>query len=187
MNDVNETELIFQSQKGDAHAFKELMKFHKNYVYRFCFQLSREPEEADDLAQEGFIQAYEKINRYKTLGSFRAWICSISYRVFLNRRVKNTRHLDAEHKLRLEINYIAELNNQEECEMVERNSLEKAFEKLPVDYRQCLSLRFLNDASIEEIAESLCEPIATIKTRLHRGKLLLVRAINILEGSPHAL
>ncbi len=73
---------------GDASAFGELVRRHQGVVRGFLRRLAKDITQADDLAQDTFLKAFQKIGSYKGPGRFRSWLLSIAYREFLMSRRK---------------------------------------------------------------------------------------------------
>ena len=171
----------------DLAAFKILVERHQTSVYRFCYSLVREPEEAEDLAQEAFITAYNRLNSLKNVDSFKAWVCSIAYRHFLNQHDKEKHHLNAEADLQEELRFISDVNEEKDKGNIEKGEIIQALDKLPSEYRHLLILRYQEGFSIHQIAQALTRPMATIKTQLYRGKYLLAKAVRSLERCRYEL
>jgi RNA polymerase sigma-70 factor (ECF subfamily) len=180
---MTEKELIERAQAKDGEAFRVLIGMHKQAIFRFCYRLVREPEEADDIAQECFIRAYGQLEKFKIGGSFRAWLCSIANHEFLNRYRNKRRHSEAEKRLQEELHFIASVNQETEVDLFGKSFLNKALERLPVEYSQILLLRYVDGYSAIEISVMVDKPIATVKTRLQRGRALLISAASLVERS----
>jgi len=182
-----ETDAILRVQQGDRGAFRALVDSHKEAVYRWCYSLTREPEEAQDLAQETFIQAFNKIHQYRPIGSFRAWLTRIAYRHFLSAMAKRRRRETAQSLVEEEVQFIAGLNQEREEAEDDGKFLRKAMDKLPEDYRLCLLMRYENGLSVAEIASALELTGVNVKVRLFRAKALLAKAVKAMERNPHEM
>lgn len=183
-----EFKLISAAQSGDTAAFQQLMEKYKLPIYRLCYGFVREPEEAQDLAQETFISAFHKLNQYQPTGSFRGWLSSIAYTRFLNQREKNRRRLEAKPQIEEEIEFLSSLNSDRDIEIANGYpELDCALQKLPEDYQVALELRYHQGMGISEIAETLEIPAATVKIRLYRAKHLLSKALCRKEKRLHEM
>ncbi|MBL8025921.1 MAG: RNA polymerase sigma factor [Fibrobacteres bacterium] len=175
--DRTEIEFIQLAQKGQNSAFEQLIELHKDALYKWCYSLTKEPEDALDLAQEAFIKAHNKIHLYKPDGSFRAWLIRIAYRQFLNLKEKQRRRESNVAFIEEELMFTAKINNERETHMDTRNLISEAIELLPEDYRSCITMRYVGDLSVRDIAISLKLTETNVKVRLFRAKSLLAKAI----------
>lgn len=182
-----ENDAIFRVQQGDRDAFASIVEAHKEAVYRWCYCLTREPEEAQDLAQETFIQAFNKIHQYQPIGSFRAWLTRIAYRQFLSAMEKRRRRQAASSLIEEEVQFIAGLNQEREEAEDDGKFLRLLMDKLPEDYRLCLLMRYENGLSVAEIASAMELTGVNVKVRLFRAKALLAKAVKALERKPHEM
>lgn len=83
---TGETDLVGACQKGDSAAASELVELHWSRVYAFAFRLALNAADAEDITQETFLRAFEKLSEYKIGGSFRAWLLRIASHLFLDRK-----------------------------------------------------------------------------------------------------
>lgn len=174
-------------KKSDLESFKTLVERYQTAVYRFCYYLVREPEDAEDLAQEAFITAFNRLESLTSMENFKPWVCSIAYRQFLNQYAKKKHRVAAEADVQEELKFISDINEEIDKGSIEKGDIMHALDKLPLEYRHVLVLRYQEGFSIFQISQSLIKPLATIKTQLYRGKYLLARAIKSLERGKHGL
>ncbi len=149
----------------DRHAFATLVRRHQGAVRGFLLRLCcGDGALADDVAQETFLRAYQRIGTYRSEGGFDSWLCSIAYRAFASE--KRRRHWSAE-----------EL--KEEPELAESSvqngggtaaDIARAMRQLREPERACLSLCYQWGMSHQETANVLDYPVGTVKTHIARGK-----------------
>jgi RNA polymerase sigma-70 factor (ECF subfamily) len=149
----------------DRHAFTTLVRRHQSAVRGFLLRLCcGDGALADDVAQETFLRAYQRIGSYRSEGGFDSWLFSIAYRSFASE--KRRRRWSAE-ELR------------EEPEAVESNAqgpeeaaadIARAMRHLREPERACLSLCYQWGMSHQEMANVLDYPVGTVKTHIARGK-----------------
>jgi RNA polymerase sigma factor (sigma-70 family) len=149
----------------DRHAFTTLVRRHQSAIRGFLLRLCcGDGALADDVAQETFLRAYQRIGSYRSEGGFDSWLFSIAYRAFVSE--KRRRHWSAE-ELR------------EEPEAVESSAqgpeeaaadIARAMRHLREPERACLSLCYQWGMSHQEMANVLDYPVGTVKTHIARGK-----------------
>lgn len=172
--------LLAEIAAGIEQAFVDLYRRRHNDVYRFAFAMAKSRSFAQDVTQEVFLNVLENAHRFDSAkGSVRAWLFGCARHVTLDR-------------LRLERRWTDELpdegaafGNDERLladQRVER--LHAAIARLPVEYREALVLCELQELSYAETAAVLGCPLGTVRSRLHRGRTLLVAMLD--EGEPAA-
>jgi RNA polymerase sigma-70 factor (ECF subfamily) len=163
-----ESELITRCVVGgDTEAYGELVRRHQSAVRRFLRHLTRgDNAQADDLAQEAFLQAYRNLGRFRGDSRFETWILGIAYNCFRNAR----RRLDATEPLPEEApGLVAPAERLSDLQQ----DLAAALLQLSGDEQLALRLSFQFDLTHEEIAGTLRWPLGTVKTHLARGKAKL--------------
>ncbi len=165
---MREAELIRKAQAGDHDALVELLRSIENSVYRSAYYILGNEQDALDASQEALIRIYRKIDTYQEKAKFSTWVQRIVSNICMDkfRAKKETVSID-EHEL-----IITDRNNVED--EVLRSSLscdiEKAIEQLPNQYRMVVVLRYLEDFSYQEIADTLELPLNTVKSYLFRAR-----------------
>jgi RNA polymerase sigma-70 factor (ECF subfamily) len=170
-----DAELVEAARRGSPAAFGRLVDRHQRAVRAFLRRACGDPAEADDLAQETFIAAWERIGRFRGDSSVRSWFCGIAWRKMLTARRSwfRTRKRDADY---LETEG---LERGEGAGAEERIALEQALAGLPVDQRAVVALCLGGDFSHAEAAEVLGLPLGTVKSHVARGKARLMQALGV--------
>lgn len=165
---TQQIELVRRAQSsGDRAAFEKLVELNQGYVRSFLVRLCKNQALADDLAQDTFLTAHQKLNKYKATGSFASWVFAIAYRCFLAEKRK------ADQRSRLEMD--VEVNpGYYESISPEQIDLERALHTLPEKEVAALTLCLGFGCSHSEVAEILDTPVGTVKTHVRRGRLKLV-------------
>jgi len=160
-------------------AFEDLVACHQDALYAFVVSLGRDSGRAEEVVQDAFVRAYRALRSYPAERvrelSLRPWLHRIALNVFRN----SLRRRQPELVLVDELPPVADQGAGPEAEalrQVEQNRLLGALAQLPVGYRSSVVLRYVNDLSYEEIAETLAQPIGTVKSNVHRGVAMLRRA-----------
>jgi RNA polymerase sigma factor (sigma-70 family) len=149
----------------DRHAFATLVRRHQSAVRSFLLRLCcGDGALADDVAQETFLRAYQRIGSYRSEGGFDSWLFSIAYRSFASE--KRRRHWSAE-ELKEEPE-VAEFGTQNAGETTA--DIARAMRHLREPERACLSLCYQWGMSHREMANVLDYPVGTVKTHIARGK-----------------
>ena len=178
-----EKRLIENAQKGNLDAFDELIRLHQDKIYNLSLRLLGNPEDALDLSQEVFLTCFRKIRTFKGRSSLSTWL----YRITLN-RAKNlwtkrkrrgtsrTVSLDQPLPTGGEQNVPLQLpssNPGPDRIAADREILARLFEqldRLSLEHREILLLRFSDGLSYEEIVELTGYSLGTVKSRLNRAR-----------------
>jgi RNA polymerase sigma-70 factor (ECF subfamily) len=177
--------LILNIKTGDQEAFRQLVDLYKRQVYAICFRMVGIPQEAEDLAQETFLRAYTHIDRYQLDKKFSTWLYRIATNLSIDylRKRKPSVYLDADlpgaegYTLQKQLPS-GELAPDESVVLSEdRKRLISAIGQLPIKYRTPIVLKYIDDLSLIEMSDILKLPVATVKTRIHRGREALKKRL----------
>ena len=176
-NDRADVRLLAEIVAGVEQSFVELYRRRHNDVYRFVFAMAKSRSFAQDVTQEVFLNVLENAGRFDSAkGTVRAWLFGCARHVTLDR-------------LRLERRWtddmpadLGTLDSDERLladQRVER--LHAAIARLPLEYREALVLFELQELTYAETATVLDCPIGTVRSRLHRGRVLLATMLDESE------
>ena len=177
MND--ELTWVIQAQQGSDEAFTMLVEEHQTHVYNLCYRMLGEPEAAEDAAQESFLRAYQNLQRYDRNRPFATWLLSIAAHYCidrLRRRKLSVFSLDEENDDGVAFEIADPASPNPEAESVkreERDRLHILLKDLDATDRAAIVLRYWNDYSEIEIADSLNLTVSAVKSRLHRARRAL--------------
>lgn len=172
---------------GDERAFDQIMRRYNQRLFRLAVSIAGEPSEAEDILQESYVRAFYRLSSYSGEGELGAWLARIVRNEAIDRlrtRGSRKRHITLEADLYSERDALG-LEGRVGAEDVsfspeiaaERDDmkriLEDAISALPVQFRTVFMLREVEGLSVEETAEYLGIPAATVKTRDHRARALL--------------
>lgn len=188
-----ETQFIDRLRAGEAAAFDRLVNERSADIYALLYRLTEDAEEARDLTQETFLQAFRSIAHFRGEADLRTWLYRIAvnqarnrWRWWRRRRRGVTVSLDATdetHELPLASRLVDERADDPEASALahEREKiLLAAVRTLARPYREAVVLRDVEGLSYEEVAAALDISVGTVKSRLSRGRTELRRK---LEGS----
>lgn len=183
---VHEQVLAGKAAAGDLEAFNELVLASQDMVYRHAVALLRDPDAAEDAAQEGFIKAYQAIRGYRG-GSFRAWLLKIVTNTAYDFMRRSRRHpaepLFPEDEYGQEIeapSWVADPSPSVESAVEGREFSERIYsslDALPRIYREVITLVDINELDYAEAAQALGIPIGTVRSRLARARLQMSGAL----------
>jgi RNA polymerase sigma-70 factor, ECF subfamily len=184
----SDLELVARLQQGDRTAFRELVRRHQEKVYRLALRLTRDEARAQDSMQDAFLQVYRKIGQFQEQSAFTTWLYRITVNAALMRLRSERRHretsLEEASPRYTEQGEIAEpvddwsaaVDDEAANRELARHAA-VAIDKLPETYRSVFVLRELEDLSTEDVATILDLTVPTVKTRLHRARLALRKAL----------
>lgn len=162
-NDMEAKWLAKVMVANNHHAFTQLVKLHQSQVRNYARRLAKgDITLADDLAQETFVIAYEKIQSFKNEGSFAGWLLKICYHQFLAYLRRNKfEYTDEEPEI--------EIKDEVETELM----LLKAMSVLSPEERSAVTLHCSLGHSHGEIVDIMKIPLGTVKSHINRGKIKL--------------
>jgi len=185
--DPDDALLVAQAVKGSADAFEYLVKRYRNQVYAMCYHITRNREEAWDLAQEVFVKAHRALGTFRGESGFKPWLLRIAAnhaKHFLKRRRLETVAFDDARAADAPAGTEAPDRAVELREL--GAAINRALDQLPEKHRTAFILREYEGLSYQEMAEAMECSLGTVMSRLFhaRRKLqeLLHRAGVTREG-----
>ncbi|MBL8877653.1 MAG: sigma-70 family RNA polymerase sigma factor [Phycisphaerales bacterium] len=176
----SDAELVERTRTGDASAFDELVARYQDRVYNLCYRLCPNHADAADLTQTAFLKALESLSRFESRANFFTWLYRIAANESLSlrrqRRRRPTISLDSGDGERAPHESIADdapVGSERLDQAVMLRRLEAALEKLDEEFRMAVVLRDIEDMDYAEIADVLGVPVGTVKSRIHRGRMML--------------
>ncbi|MGD8979441.1 MAG: sigma-70 family RNA polymerase sigma factor [candidate division WOR-3 bacterium] len=161
---LSDGELVQLVKAGEAEPFDELVRRHSVKIHDLCYKILRNYDDASDMAQETFIKAYRKINKFDGRSKFSTWLYRIAVNNCLN-YIKKRRPTEEIYD---------EMMSGGKDDPVERYRSKKlremiyeAVAKLPTVQRAVFTLRTLEDMSYQDVSDILKKPISTIKVNHH--------------------
>lgn len=168
--------LVTRAAVGDAGAFRVLVERHERRIVAVLHRLCGCPEQALDLAQETFLSAHRHLGSFRHESRFSTWLhaIAINHARAAGRRRRPTASLDAVAANGRPVIAEPAADLPPVSAGLEREDLARriavALERLDARYCEVVVLADMQDASYEEIAETLAIPIGTVRSRLHRGR-----------------
>lgn len=177
MNAPSDRDLIQRARRGgDAgQAFGELVTRYQTSVFNVCYRILHERAGAEDMAQESFVRAHERLNTFDEERPFGPWIRRVAANICLN-------HLSSR-KLTAELDEERDAGESEGPEVVQEarersEQIRAALESLPPHYRLVVELRHYQEMPYDEIAAELNIPLSDVKSHLFRARKLLAEKLH---------
>lgn len=179
--------LIQQSQRGNATAFAELYRRYARRIYHTIYRLLRNRDDADDVLQNTFLNAWRSITSFKGDSEFFSWL----YRIAANLAISHQRRQGSKKEKPIPedegsgSNYDPPAPTSHPGEIMENQEdiaqLYRAMQKLSEDHRIIICMKDIQEMSYEEIAQALRIPIGTVRSRLHRARLELAQLLSVFS------
>ena len=162
--DLEDRELVIRFQRGDEAAFNELVACHRQEIFFLTLGLTGTREDAEDLAQDAFVRAYEGLLKFRSQSSFRTWMYRIALNLCLNeirkRKIRQMLSLDS-------VGLTLASQERGPDELVEseerRQRLMAAIGRLPPKQKRVFILRYFAKLPHREIAEIMGRELGTVK------------------------
>ena len=158
---LHDVELAGLAAAGDRAAFGELVRRHGSAVRGLLRRMGAQPSTADDIAQDAFLTAFERVAEFRGEGTFAAWVKRIAARLYVRRWRKDSR-------LTEEVEQDDE-GHGGEVSAADRIDLDEAMKSLSDQERLCVSLCYGAGLSHAEAAETIGAPLGTVKSHVKRG------------------
>ncbi|HEY9044440.1 MAG TPA: sigma-70 family RNA polymerase sigma factor [Ohtaekwangia sp.] len=162
---------------GEQSAFAELINRHKSYAYTIALKILQNRPEAEEAAQDAFIKAFHNLKNFNRQAKFSTWLYRIVFNTSISYKRKNNKVFQS-------IENTVVVYNQEGESLLEKTDktkyLHQAMSKLNEADRTALSLFYLDEFSLDEIAAITGIPPNTAKVRIHRARLRLADELKVL-------
>ena len=168
---MDEKQWVERARRGDPGAYDELVRAHQEAAFRAAYLITHDAADAQDVAQEAFIRAFDALGRFDARRPFRPWLLRIATNLALNRlKASKRRQAMAER-------YGARAVETQDTPTIEANVLKRergrrvwdAIGRLKPDDQRLLVLRYFLELSEAELAQAFDVAAGTIKSRLHRA------------------
>jgi RNA polymerase sigma-70 factor (ECF subfamily) len=171
-----DTQLIDETLAGNSAAFEQLVRRYQDRLFNTMVHVVDNAEEAQDVVQEAFVQAFVKLETFQRCSAFYTWLYRIAFNTAISRRRR--------HKPTVSVERSRELSG---CEPIDRHGapherleqqervrlVQAALSSLTEDHRMILVLREMEGCAYETISEMLDVPVGTVRSRLFRARMQL--------------
>ncbi len=196
-DDSTERRFVERLQRHDERAFNELVDVYSPRVYRLVVRMLGRRDEAEDMAQEVFVQVFKGIGQFRGESKLGTWI----YRVAINLCKNRSKYLSRRHDDKQDaLDAVADWQPLHQAKgvtsgeisrpdhLVEGMQIEalmrRCIAELDPDFREALILRDVENLSYEEIIEITGVAEGTVKSRIHRARALLRQRVALALGEP---
>jgi RNA polymerase sigma-70 factor (ECF subfamily) len=173
LRDETDAELVRRHLSGDRSAFGVLVERHQRRVYNLTFRMLGRPEDAADATQDAFITAMRKLEGFRGTSAFTTWLHRVAVNICYDILRKRVREIPVEEH--------EEAPTAGAADMAETSAtavdVQRALLTVPEEFRAVLILHDVQGVPYEAIAEAIGAPLGTVKSRLHRGRVSLARAL----------
>jgi RNA polymerase sigma-70 factor (ECF subfamily) len=174
-------ELVAGAVEGSQRAFREIVERHHSIAYAAVRAVLGDRDDIEDVLQDVFIKVFKGLPSFLGTSKLSTWI----YRIARNEAINAARKAQPDITPVEDLELPADAGERPDVllgRVRSREMLESALASLDDEQRQAIELRYLGDRSYDEIAEIMEIPLGTVKTHIHRGKLML-RAILKKRGA----
>lgn len=170
MSNQNDKKTIKQILQGDVSAYSILVEKYQNMAYTLAYSITKNKEDAEEVAQDAFVKAYKNLESFQGKSKFSTWLYQIVYRTALSKiRIKKQvwQPLDQKH----EKDAIQNISQTDKLERLDRKKIIKlAINRLKEDEAFLLILYYYQEMSMEELAESTELSVSNVKVKLFRAR-----------------
>jgi RNA polymerase sigma-70 factor, ECF subfamily len=183
----DDTVLIAETVGGDTAAFGKLVEKYQDRLFNTVAHLTGNVEDARDIVQEAFVQAFVKLDTFRSASAFYTWLYRIAFNINAGQRRKRNPVVASIDCSREQFGAepvddcngpVEQLEQKELCRQVRQ-----ALRKLSDEHRKILVLREIEGCDYENIAEILDLPVGTVRSRLHRARMQLKEEILKSDGN----
>jgi RNA polymerase sigma-70 factor (ECF subfamily) len=183
VNEPADPILVRRFLDGDVAAFEALVRRHEGKVYAVCLRILGDADEAADAAQDTFLTVLRKLDQFRGDAAFTTWLHRIAvnacYDVLRAKRRRPVLHLASDDP-RPEP---GPPQPDHADDVAGSRDAAAALTRIPEEFRVALVLADVEDLPYEEIARVLDVPVGTVKSRVHRGRVALARAMGLRAGA----
>lgn len=197
--DIPEAELVLRTIEGDEAAFEAIMRRHNRLLFRAARAILKSDTEAEDALQEAYLKAWRALGSFRSDARLSTWLV----RIVVNEAIGRLRRRDAQiipldtvmDSLEPDVQASLTGDPVQQPEHIAlraqlRKLVEARIDRLPEAFRTVFMLRAVEEMSVEEVAQALAIPEATVRTRFFRARSLLRESlaseIDVAMGDVHA-
>lgn len=196
MRDNKDEQLLARLQAGDETALRDLAETYGSKIYQLAFRYLRNKEDAEEVMQDVLYKVYTKVSAFRGDAALSSWIYRITFNAAMSRlrtakyqqtrrddlSITTTAGMDDMPNARLEIADWSDLADEQVFRSQLRKKVFSAILSLPAIYRAPVMLRDIQGMSTEEASAMLRVKDQTLKSRLHRGRLILRKQLADFAG-----
>jgi RNA polymerase sigma-70 factor, ECF subfamily len=182
-------QLIRQASAGDTTAYGALVRKYQDRLCTSLLSICGTLHEAEDVAQEAFVQAYIKLDKFAGHSAFYTWLYRIAFNAAISRKRRRREEQSVDHS-RDQFG-VEPLDDGEaaDARVLRREravQVRQALNQLSEEHRTIIVLREIDGRDYDAISEVLDLPVGTVRSRLHRARLQLKEQLEAIMGKHHA-
>lgn len=167
---VSTEALVQRAQAGDTRAFEAVYRRLVGRIYALCLRMTRDPQRAEELTQDVFVRAWERMESFRGDSKFATWLHRLAVNVVLQAGRMKGRRESREHLVADPGEYLGRVTREMPGTRVD---IERAIAALPEGARTVLILRDIEGYKYNEIAEMQGVALGTVKAQIHRARKLM--------------
>ncbi len=172
MDQNQEREIIKRVERGERNAYALLIEAYKGPLFNLAFRMTGSYPDADDLTQEIFIRAYQNLQQFDQDKKFFTWLYTLGINLIRNHLKKKAKdvanhtmdHQFPEPQTKGDASGEGDFPSEESMRRLDEN-----MQRLPVDWREAIILKFYQDLTFEEVAAITGDSLSAVKMRVYRG------------------
>lgn len=177
---MTDEELVEKVKKGDADVYEKIIQKYQSKVFGLIYNMTKNQNEIEDLAQEVFIKIYKNLGKFKGESSLYTWIYKITVNLCLDEMKKRKNVIYLDEKIEVddgEVNRELPSEDKSQEELYEEKELQEklhnCINKLPEKQRVMIVLRDIKGFSYEEISKITDVKLGTVRSQINRARLKL--------------
>lgn len=190
--DLHDAELVGRAQRGVPTAFAVLVSRYQDRVYNTCYRMCHNHADALDLTQTTFLKALEALPRFERRANFYTWLFRIAVNLTMTHRRtlgrRRTGSLEAANEDGARVEPKARGSDADAAAALEQDELQArvaaALAQLDEEFRLAVVLKDIEEMDYAAIADVLGVPVGTVKSRIHRGRMMLRERLARDERKP---
>ncbi len=180
-----EKEWLKQSRQGDHAAFENLIRGYQRMIHSITYRMTGSLADAEDLAQETFIRAFQQLESYRGEAKFSSWLCRVAVNACLNWRQRESRRVEIHQQWASETLSIPDAGETDAGTNEESRRVQAALDRLPAKQRAAMILTVYEEMNHAEAGRALGCSEATVSWRVFAARTKLKRWLKPAgRGSP---
>jgi|ERR1043166_9733459 RNA polymerase sigma-70 factor (ECF subfamily) len=159
-------DILLRARSGDRDAFRVVLESTQKLAFNIAYRLTYNLSDAEDATQEVYLRLFRNFDRYDAEQPFLPWFRRLCTNCILNWKEKRRPAVE-----------LPELSTRDRGPADPNTRLIQAIKELPPEYQSCVTLKYLEDLGVNEIAATLQVPTGTVKTWLFRAREILVQKL----------
>lgn len=177
MHQIDDNKIIDRIIAGEEDAYAVLVNKHKSYAYTIALKIVEVEEEAEEVAQDAFIKAFQNLNKFNREAKFSTWL----YRIVFNTAISYKRKSKIKQENIEVIKYTHLTDEEDGTEQQDREKfLKQALDKMPAADKTVITLFYLKELRLDEIADIMGMKSNAVKVKLHRARKNLAEMLHVI-------